>query len=118
MSKAGISDAIIIEKIKADGITVRPTAEQIVSLKKEGLSDLLIQSMVSARVPESTETVLETYHAYPHDTYDYPYDDPWWYRDTYWYPWPYYGWWFWCYPYRYPYWPDRGPGPAIRRYRP
>lgn len=119
MSKAGISDGIILEKIKADGIAVRPTAEQIVSLKKDGLSDLVIQSMVTARVPDSTATVLEeTHQAYPHDTYFYPYDDPWGYRDVYWYPWPHYGWWFWCYPNRYRTWHYSGPGPTIRRYRP
>ena len=120
MFKAGVSDTIIIEKIKADGIAVRPTAEQLVSFKKEGLSDSLIQSMVIARVPESTETVMEkTHHAYPHDTYFYPYDDPWWYPGDYWYPWPHYGWWwFWGYPYRYPSWSYSGRGSTIRRYRP
>ena len=82
--RAGISDEIVIEKIRSDGLVSHPTSDQIVSLKKEGLSDRVIEAMVSARVPSSYEIAPPT--VIYRDTV---YTDP---------VWPYGPWWCWWLP--------------------
>jgi len=77
--KAGVSEDIILEKIKADGVVSRPTSDQIVSLKKDGVSDRVIEAMISARVPVAHEVAPPPRVVYR----DYVYADPWWP----WYPW-------------------------------
>src|SRR6185295_1885005 len=86
MSKAGISETIILERIKTDGIVARPSSDQIVALKNEGLSEPVLAAMLDARV-EPAERVVESVY--------YPYD----YYSPYSYGYPYYG-----YPYSYGYW--------------
>lgn len=89
MSKAGLSDAVLIEKINTDGLEARPTAEQIASLKKEGVSDAVLRAMISAPVRERTAERLIYTEPYPYE-YSYYYS-PWW-HGPYWYGWPYWGW--------------------------
>jgi hypothetical protein len=55
LAKAGTSDAIIIEKINSTGVAVKPTAEQLADLKKEGVSDAVLNAMTTASRP-STNT--------------------------------------------------------------
>ena len=109
MVKAGLSDVMIIEKINANGLEARPTAEQIAALKKDGVSEGVLRAMLTAPLRERTEERL----IYTEDYYPYSYG-PWWYG-TYWYGWPYWGWGFSYYPYHG--WGYRGYGP-VRRYRP
>jgi hypothetical protein len=80
LAKAGTSDAIIIEKINSAGVATKPTAEQLADLKREGLSDSVLNAMTTARVVEPKESV-ETVYRYPEYSY-YPY---------YSYGYPYYG---------------------------
>src|SRR5262245_34785737 len=86
MSKAGLSDAVLIEKIKAEGVAARPSSDQLASLKQEGLSDQVLAVIVTAPVqPGKTEVYPVSY-----------YYGPAWYG-SYWYGWPYY--WGGYYPY-------------------
>jgi hypothetical protein len=95
LSKAGTSDAIIIEKINSTGIAVKPTAEQLAELKKEGVSDAVLTAMTTARIAEPKESI-ETVYRYPYSyPYYYGYGYPYYYG-------PYYGaYWFGGYPYHY-----------------
>jgi hypothetical protein len=112
MVKAGVSDAVVIEQIKAVGLDARPMSEQIISLKKEGLSDAVIEAMVAARLPAPQR--VEPVYDYP-ENYYYPYYyGPWWYG-PYWYGWPYWGWHFNYYPGYHRFHP--GYGPSLHRYR-
>lgn len=94
MAKSGISDSVIIDQIKSHGLESRPTADQIVSLKAEGLSDAVLQAMNSAPAPPPRERVVEYVDGYPYYPYYYPYP----YYGPYWY-----GAFYWGYPYYYPY---------------
>ena len=102
MSKAGIADSVITEKIRSDGVARRPTADEVVSFKKEGLSDAVIDAMLTATVaPEQTVEVVYDYPSYsygysPYYSYGYPYYYPYYHG--------YYG----SYPYRYGYYPYYG----------
>ena len=84
MSKAGLSEPVLLEKIKSDGVAARPSADQVVSLKNEGVSEAVVAAMLTAPVVEA-QTVVET-------VYDYPY-------------YGYYGYYPYSYPYYYPYYP-------------
>jgi hypothetical protein len=101
MSHAGISESVMIEKINSNGLTVRPNPEQLVNLKKEGLSDNVLQAMVTARVGPPPSAAGTTY-AYDYPGYYYPYYSPYYYPYPYSYypysygPWGYgYGWGYW-----------------------
>jgi hypothetical protein len=116
MSKAGVSDSIIVEKLKADGIAARPTADQIVSLMKEGVSDRVLEAMLAARVLGPAElSAREAYVEAPEHGYSYPYYSPAWGYDACWWSWPYPWWFLWNYPRT---WQHYGPRPGIRSYRP
>lgn len=119
MTKAGLSDAVIIEKINAAGVTAQPTAEQIESLKKQGVSEPVLAALASARVATPEERVVEYAYDYPSYSY-YPYS----YGYPY-YPYGYYGWygypysWSWHYghyPY-YGYYSYPRYGYSVHRYR-
>ncbi len=96
LAKAGTSDAIIIEKINSIGVASAPTAEQLAELKKEGVSDAVLNAMTAAKVVQPKESV-ETVYRYPYYSspyygyYGYPYYGP--YYGSYWYGYgyPYYG---------------------------
>jgi hypothetical protein len=114
MANAGISDSVIVDQIKSRGMETRPSADQIVSLKSEGVSDAVLEAMNNAQPPASRERIVEYVNGYPY----YPY---------YPYPYPYYGpyysvGFYWGYPYYYPYYhyPYYGHGPyygSVHAYR-
>jgi|SRR6185295_7411562 hypothetical protein len=83
LTKAGLSDSVLLEKIKSEGVAARPSADQVVSLKNEGVSETVIGAMLTAPVVPEERTVEVVY--------DYPY-----YSYPYYYPYSYY-------PYSYPY---------------
>jgi hypothetical protein len=111
MTKSGVSDPVIIEKIKEEGIRAKPTSDQVVSLKKEGVSDTVLGALLAARVvPEQTAVEYAYYPSYSY--YGYPYGYPygaWGYYYPYGY-WPYWGWHYGYHGY-YPYY-GRYYGPA------
>jgi hypothetical protein len=101
MCKSGVSDEVIIEKIKEEGVAAKPTSEQLASLKKDGVSDAVLGAMLAARVvPEETsvEYYPNYYYGYPYYGYPYYYG----YYYPYGYYRPYWGWYYGSYPY-YPY---------------
>lgn len=100
MSKSGISDPVLVEKIRAEGVAVRPTADHIESLKNEGVSDEVVKAMINAPVRETRVEVTDYPNLYYYPYPSYPY-----------YPYSYYGyygpyWYGHYYPYGYghPYW--------------
>lgn len=103
MSKAGLSDQAIIERIKSDGVAARPTSDQTISLKGEGVSEPVLEAMLSARVAPEQKVVRyaypSSYYYYGYPYYGYPYY--WRYYPYYWYGYPYwhgwYGYWGWPY---------------------
>jgi len=92
MTKSGLSDDIIAEKLKETGVAARPTADQLAGLKREGVSDQVLKAIVDAPVTGSEQKVVE-YVYYPRSYY-YPYYYPYSYYYPY-YRWgyPYYYWW-------------------------
>jgi hypothetical protein len=86
MSKSGLSDDVILLKIKEDGLASKPTADQLKSLKEEGVSDTVLKAMVRAPVTGPEQRVVE-YVYYPRSSY-YPYYYPY----SWGYPYGYYGW--------------------------
>jgi len=89
LTKSGISDDVVLQKIKEAGIATRPTSDQLASLKQEGVSDRVLQAMVDAPVTGTEQRVMEYY--YPRSYYYYPY----------YYPYSYYPYYYWGYPYHY-----------------
>ncbi|HRZ87661.1 MAG TPA: hypothetical protein P5287_07585 [bacterium] len=49
MSKAGLSDSVIINKIDQSGASFRLSVNDIISLKNEGVSDAVINYMINAQ---------------------------------------------------------------------
>lgn len=89
MAQAHVSDSVIISQIQNSSTRYHLTADQIIALKSAGVSDAVINTMISsASKPEqqavtSSTTVVQPY-AYP-----YVYVDPW---PGFWWGWggPYY----------------------------
>jgi len=84
LTKSGLSDDVVLEKIKEAGVATRPTSEQLAGLKHEGVSDRVLKALVDAPVTGAEQRVVE-YVYYPRSYY-YPYYYPYSYY-------PYYYWW-------------------------
>ena len=95
LTKSGLSDDVVLEKIKEAGVATRPTSDQLASLKHEGVSDRVLQALVDAPVTGTEQRVVQYYY-YPRSYY-YPY-----YYYPYSYYYPYY---YWGYPNYYYRWP-------------
>ncbi len=87
LTRAGVADDTIIARVHREGMSETLSAEEIVSLKQDGVSDRVIQSMISAPVAQPRRTIV------------YRYVDPvwWWgglqigwYYGRYWHPY-----WYW-----------------------
>lgn len=119
LAKEGVSDPVIVDLIKSRGIDARPSADEIVALKKEGLSDAVLEAVSAAPLRAAQPILAEETPGYPafYPSY-YPYYSPSYYG-PYWYGWP--SWtWHYPYPYYYPYggWRPHGSGGSLHRYRP
>lgn len=91
LMRAGISEAVIIEKLKSDGIAAAPSSDDLVALKKEEAGDQVIEAMLAARVgpPVVAEPPVVVY---PYSSlWNVFYDGPWWGYPYGFYPW---GWHF------------------------
>jgi hypothetical protein len=51
LSRAGVSEEVILAKIQTAGVIAKPSTEQIVALKQAGVSDRVIEAMLTARAP-------------------------------------------------------------------
>ncbi len=90
--RAGVGDEIILARIRTEGVSARPTAEEVVDLKKEGASDKVVEALLGAQVTSAAPARA----VYP--AYGYPYPYPSWGWDPFY---PYY----WGHRYYYRYWP-------------
>lgn len=99
LADAGISDPVILGEIKSRGMSARPTSDQLVALKKEGVSDAVLQAMNEAPLRPDREVFVESAWPAPYPYYYYyPY-----YPGYYPYYWPWYGAPYWGFYYHYPY---------------
>ncbi len=86
--RAGISESVILENLRSDGIAAVPSSDDLIALKKEGAGDRVIETMLAARIgpPVVAETPIAVY----------PYSSSWnWYYDGPWewsYPYSFYPW--------------------------
>jgi hypothetical protein len=87
LGKAGVSDDVIIETVQAEGIAWHPTSDELVALKKEGLSDRVIEAVAQAPVRPLPAAAADAWPVYP-ESYVV---DPWW-------PWWCAWWWGWGWP--------------------
>jgi hypothetical protein len=92
LSKAGISEDLILSRIRTEGLNSKPTADQVIEMKRLGVSDRVIEATIGASVPASTYAQP----AQPRVVYRYPAP---YYYPPYGYPYPYYGWPGWYYRY-------------------
>jgi len=90
LTKSGLSDDVVLEKIKEAGVATRPTSDQLASLKQEGVSERVLKALVDAPITGAERRVVE-YVYYPRSYY-YPYYYPYSYYPYYW-GYPYYYWW-------------------------
>ncbi|HXG62286.1 MAG TPA: hypothetical protein VNO22_12965 [Planctomycetota bacterium] len=66
MTRAGYSEAAILERIRKDGVERRPTADDIVALKEQGVSSAVLNALLEApvtvpRPARETRTVVYDY---------------------------------------------------------
>jgi hypothetical protein len=71
--RAGVGDEIIATKIRAEGVTARPTADEVVALKKDGASDKVVEAMLAAPVTSAAPARV----VYPPPPYPYGGWGPW-----------------------------------------
>jgi hypothetical protein len=63
MTRGGFSDGAILDRIHKDGVAARPSADDIVFMKQEGVSSAVMNAMLSApvtqpRAPQEHSTVV------------------------------------------------------------
>jgi len=85
MVQAHVSDVVIISQIQNSSTRYLLTTDQIIALKKAGVSDAVLTVLINTagKVPVETITTAVAYPA----VYPYVYVDPW--------PWLWWGWWGW-----------------------
>ena len=88
MTQAHVSDAVIVSQIQNSPTRYQLTADQIIALKKAGVSDAVLNALIntaSKPVPQPTTPVYQTGYAYPY-YYPYGYVGPWgWWGGPYYY---------------------------------
>lgn len=120
MSKAGLSESVLLEKIKAEGVATRPDAAQIESLRNEGVSQPVLDALLTASVrpPQERVTNYASADPYPYSYTPYGYwsagYSPYWYGGYGYYPYyRHYGY----YPYRHGGWYYPRYSHSVSRYR-
>jgi hypothetical protein len=83
LSRAGVSEEVILAKIQTAGVIAKPSTEQIVALKQAGVSDRVIEAMLTARAPVAVAPERPVIH------YRYEYYPRWYYSPWWWYGWPF-----------------------------
>lgn len=82
LTRAGISEQVMIEKLKAVRLVAAPSSDDLIALKKEGADDRVIEAMLSARV--GPPVAIHPYYR----SWDWTYDGPWGWGYPYgFYPW-------------------------------
>ncbi|GIW96230.1 MAG: hypothetical protein KatS3mg110_4271 [Pirellulaceae bacterium] len=64
MTRAGLSDDVIVAHIEANGVERRPTADDLVKLKNDGVSDRVLLAMQQNARPRAAEqpVIIERHH--------------------------------------------------------
>lgn len=84
MTRAGIAEGTIVSKIKEAGVLARPSSDDVIELSSAGVSEGVIQAMLSAPVATAAVAVPSLEAApYYYPYYYYPsfggwYSGPWW----------------------------------------
>jgi hypothetical protein len=79
MAAAGLSDEVIATHIRANGVAQRPTADDLIALKSQGVSDFVINAMQSQPpitaqpAPVAAQPVIIEEHYYGRPAYPYFY---------------------------------------------
>lgn len=77
LTRAGISEAVILEKLNSDGIAAAPSADDLIALKKEGAGDRVIEAVLAARIGPPVVAEPPTV-VYPYaSSWNFFYDGPW-----------------------------------------
>lgn len=77
LTRAGISEAVVLEKLKSDGIAAAPSADDLIALKKEGAGDRVIEAVLAALlVPPVTADPPTMVYPYS-SSWNCFYDGPW-----------------------------------------
>jgi hypothetical protein len=72
--RAGVGDDVIVARIRAEGVEARPSTDEILEMKKEGVSDKIVQALLEGEVASRVETPRMIYSSNPWDVpYYYPY---------------------------------------------
>jgi hypothetical protein len=90
--RAGVGEEVILARIRAEGVTSRPSAAQVVSMKTDGVGDRIIDAMISAEPASAREAPPRVIYRYE--------DAPWW-VDPWWTAWPYCSPWHWHFHWRF-----------------
>ncbi len=94
LTKAGISNDVIVRMINTTGSTFRLRTPDVIALADSGVADTVIHAMLLADESSRKEDRPTVYRTYPYDYYwwgGYPYYDPWFWPSYYWAPRAYYG---------------------------
>ncbi|MCS7237617.1 MAG: glycine zipper domain-containing protein [Thermoguttaceae bacterium] len=84
MVKAGVEDELIINHIRANGVTRQPGPHELVTLKQEGVSAAVIRAIQEAATPPAPRTVVVREAPPPPVIIEeYHYGPPWWHYPRY-----------------------------------
>lgn len=84
MVKAGVEDELIINHIRANGVTRQPGPHELVTLKQEGVSAAVIRAIQEAATPPPPRTVVVREAPPPPVIIEeYHYGPPWWHYPRY-----------------------------------
>ena len=76
LSRSGLSESVIVQQIRNQGVAQRPTANELILLQNEGVSDAIIQAYQTAPIANSQPVVVASptpvfYEEYPVRPYVY-----------------------------------------------
>ena len=84
MTEAGVDDELIINHIRANGVTRVPGPQELITLKQQGVSSAVVRAMQEPPRPAQTETVvIERPAPQPVIVEEYHYGPPAYYRPPY-----------------------------------
>lgn len=71
MTRAGYSDAMILDMVRANGVLRKATADDVVAMKEAGTSDAVVSAVLAAPVTVARPAV-ETRHVHHYDPWYWP----------------------------------------------
>lgn len=91
MSKAGISDSVIVTMIGVSHSRFNLSANDVIALADSGVSPTVINAMIKSEEKASRAERGRTVYVYPWYSWYSWYGYPYYYSDPFWYPWYYPG---------------------------